>query len=187
MAGEGNDYGQEAIDTLLKLMEDHRDQIIVIVAGYPDLMAQFLASNPGLPSRFSRTLLFVDYNTDELGQIFIRLASESDYSLDPEAYQATAKALASARRLPNFGNGRTARQLFEFAVDRHADRVAGAGSSDDKELSTLRHDDIVAASRSLLNVWKPQEASEVQGAASPTDFTPARRKFGGPTHESEGR
>jgi len=92
-------------------------------------------------------LQFVDYDTDELTQIFIRLTTDSDFVVDPAAQQAAHETLANARPLPNFGNGRTARQLFEFAVDGHADRLATAASPGDEELSTLRREDIIAASR----------------------------------------
>ncbi len=150
LAGEGNDFGQEAIDTLLKLMEDQRENVIVIVAGYPDLMKRFLASNPGLPSRFSREIEFADYTETELRSILERLARESDFDVEPQALDLAQQVMTQARLLANFGNGRTARQLFEFAVDKHADRVATNVSPTSDDLQTVKAEDMEAASRLLL-------------------------------------
>ncbi len=122
--GEGNDYGQEAIDTLLKLMEDHRGEIVVIVAGYPRPMQRFLESNPGLPSRFGRTVDFEDYDAAELLAIFEKFSSDGDYVLSPEVIEKASQILDKLRTQDHFANARTCRRLFEATLDRHADRVS---------------------------------------------------------------
>src|SRR5678809_1492353 len=107
------DFGAEAIETLLKRMEDYRERLVVIVAGYPRLMYRFLDSNPGLRSRFAREISFPDYSTDELVAITEKLAGEYEYTLDPEAKEALRTILAGAARGEGFGNARFARTLFE--------------------------------------------------------------------------
>ncbi|MGO2230865.1 AAA family ATPase, partial [Psychrobacter sp.] len=121
-----NDFGQEAIDTLLKYMEDKRDRLAVIVAGYTQPMQEFINSNPGLESRFTRIIQFDDYSTDELLQIFTHLYQKDRYELTPEAdkkLRATIEQL-SANKNERFGNGRTIRNLFEKVVERQAVRIA---------------------------------------------------------------
>lgn len=122
----GNDYGQEAVDTLLKCMEDHRDDLIVIVAGYPDLMGQFLASNPGLQSRFNKFINFEDYKPNELMDIFEKMCKNHAYSLSEKA-RYYAKGYFSTlyeNRDENFANGRDVRNFFEKALARQANRLA---------------------------------------------------------------
>jgi Cdc6-like AAA superfamily ATPase len=120
---DSRDFGREAIDTLVKLVEDHRDDIVVIVAGYPDEMATFVGANPGLRSRFPRTIHFPDYSDDELVAIFGTLCGDGGYTL-PDDTKAHLRAWFAAQpRTKGFGNGRLARNLFEAAMARQASRL----------------------------------------------------------------
>ncbi|GGK78707.1 right-handed parallel beta-helix repeat-containing protein [Mangrovihabitans endophyticus] len=141
--GGGTDFGQEAISTLVKLMEDHRDEIVVIVAGYPEQMAHFVAANPGLSSRFSRTLTFDDYTGSELVHIVERHAGMHDYRLSGSAREALAAFFAATGRGEGFGNGRFARKVFQQMTEQHAGRVTQLVDSTDEQLSTLEADDLV--------------------------------------------
>ncbi|CAM5745918.1 hypothetical protein SAFG77S_04517 [Streptomyces afghaniensis] len=119
----GRDFGKEAIDTLVKLMEDHRDAVVVvIVAGYTAEMERFLSVNPGVASRFSRTITFSDYGPEDLLRIVEQQAEEHEYRLAEGAAQALRKYFTEMPKGPAFGNGRTARQTFEAMVERHASR-----------------------------------------------------------------
>jgi hypothetical protein len=131
--GQESDFGQEAISTLVKLMEDHRDDVVVIVAGYFNEMEHFVASNPGLSSRFSRTLHFDDYSSAELTQIVAAQAAQHQYDLPDETRAALLNHFDALPRLSGFGNGRTARQLFQRMTEQQARRVASisAPSTDD--------------------------------------------------------
>lgn len=147
----GVDFGSEAIEVLVKRMEDHRDQLVVIVAGYPDLMHRFLDSNPALRSRFSREISFADYSTAELIGIFRKMASDADYAVEPTADGPLAEIIAVASRSEGFGNARYARTLFELAVSRHALRLAGddVAALDHDALTTLTVDDVRTAATLL--------------------------------------
>ena len=116
------DFGAEAVATLLKRMEDDRDDLIVIVAGYPEPMTKFLDSNPGLRSRFSKTIDFPDYTDDELVTIFESIGKEHHYELDEGGRAAVKAYFAAQPRGATFGNGRLARNLFEDCVTRQASR-----------------------------------------------------------------
>ncbi|MER7277840.1 right-handed parallel beta-helix repeat-containing protein [Dactylosporangium sp. NPDC000244] len=135
--GQGNDFGQEAISTLVKLMEDHREELVVIVAGYPQEMRQFIDANPGLSSRFSRTLTFDDYTTEELVQIVELQAVEHDYALAPDARQRVFDHFVAVARGHGFGNGRYARKVFQRMTERHADRVADLADAGTEDLRIL--------------------------------------------------
>jgi stage V sporulation protein K len=151
---ERMDFGPEAIETLLKRMEDYRHRLVVIVAGYPRLMQHFLRSNPGLRSRFSREISFPDYSTDDLVTITKRLAGEYEYTLDEEAADALRQILGNAARGEGFGNARFSRTLFEQALNAQALRLAGVQGAElaeleRSELMTLRSEDFLAAARAL--------------------------------------
>ena len=145
--GGGQDFGQEAVDTLLKNMEDMRDDLIVIVAGYTELMEQFVNSNPGLKSRFNRFMFFPDYTVDELMGIFDMRCSKSGYRLkDDEAKEALRARLEKASEdLSAFGNARGVRNLFERALSKQADRLAGYEEITKEDLETLTKEDIEKA------------------------------------------
>jgi SpoVK/Ycf46/Vps4 family AAA+-type ATPase len=126
-ADSDRDFGQEAIATLVKLMEDHRDDLVVVVAGYEQDMDRFLSSNPGLASRFSRRLRFPDFDDAQLITIFGAMAKATGVTLGPGVEQQLAKLLAATPRGASFGNARYVRTVFERALGRQALRVTGAG------------------------------------------------------------
>lgn len=140
----GRDFGREAIDTLVKLMEDHRDAVVVIVAGYTAEMERFLTVNPGVASRFSRTITFGDYGPEELLRIVEQQAEEHEYRLGEGTSQALLTYFAELPKGPAFGNGRTARQTFESMVERHAGRVAQLAEPSTDELTLLFPADLPA-------------------------------------------
>jgi len=151
---ERYDFGPEAVETLLKRMEDYRHRLVVIVAGYPRLMQRFLQSNPGLRSRFSREITFPDYSTQELVAIADTMAGEYEYALDEEANAALRSILGGAGRGEGFGNARFARTLLEQALNAQALRLARVegvelSELDRSELMTLRSADVLAAARAL--------------------------------------
>ncbi|MFD4523628.1 right-handed parallel beta-helix repeat-containing protein [Streptomyces sp. NPDC058470] len=138
----GRDFGREAIDTLVKLMEDHREAVVVIVAGYTAEMDRFLTVNPGVASRFSRTITFSDYDPEELLRIVEQQAEEHEYRLAPGAPEALTKYFTAIPKGPAFGNGRTARQTFEAMVERHAGRVAQLTEPSTDDLTLLYSEDL---------------------------------------------
>ncbi|MDF4249108.1 right-handed parallel beta-helix repeat-containing protein [Streptomyces sp. WMMB303] len=138
----GRDFGREAIDTLVKLMEDHRDDVVVIVAGYTTEMEHFLAANPGVASRFSRTITFGDYAPEELLSIVEQQAEEHEYHLGGGTRQALLEYFGRLPKGPSFGNGRTARQTFEAMVERHAGRVAQLPDPSTEDLTLLYPSDL---------------------------------------------
>jgi len=148
------DFGPEAIEVLLKRMEDHRHRLVVIVAGYPRLMESFLLSNPGLRSRFAREITFPDYSVDELEAIFGNMTGQHEYELESGAEQTVRRILAGVRATEDSGNARFARTLFEQAINRQALRLSRDGelsidSLDQAAVTTLTADDITEAARAL--------------------------------------
>ena len=140
--GDDRDFGQEAIDALVKRMEDHRDDLVVIVAGYPAEMAMFIDSNPGLRSRFPKSVHFPDYTTDELVAIFRGMCEKNGYTADDVAIAAVRKRIDAIERGKGFGNGRLVRNLFEDAVARQASRVVEIDDPTDIDLVMLLPADI---------------------------------------------
>ena len=143
----GNDYGQEAVDTLLKAMEDNRDDLIVIVAGYIELMQEFIHSNPGLESRFNRFLHFPDYSIDEMMAIFDMRCNQSGYTLAEDARPILRDVIKlESMDVKGFGNARGIRNLFESAVTAQANRLASDPEITKEDLMTFTADDVRALS-----------------------------------------
>jgi SpoVK/Ycf46/Vps4 family AAA+-type ATPase len=138
------DFGQEAIDTLLKRMEDHRDRLAVIVAGYPDEMKEFVNSNPGLKSRFNRFFYFEHYEPEELLQIFDIFMENASFTLTGPGRKAVLNLLSEFydRRGKSFGNGRFVRNLFERMVEQQANRIASITPLTEQVLCALTKADV---------------------------------------------
>jgi len=139
-----NDFGVEAIDTLVKGMEDNRHDLVVIVAGYPANMAEFISSNPGLESRFPTTITFADYTPDELLQILQRMCQDADYVLAEDAPPTVRQLFAGLAADPEFGNARTVRNVFEAAVRQHAWRLRDVADVTLDMMRTLTAEDVTA-------------------------------------------
>lgn len=143
LAGRGDqDYGKEAIDALVKEMEDERGDLVVIAAGYPRPMEELLGSNPGLASRFRTTLHFPDYSTDELIEIFGLFCDGAGYKLSSEGEVLLRRRLDDAERGEGFGNGRLVRNWFEDAIERQATRLVASGLTDVESLQGLEAVDL---------------------------------------------
>ncbi|MFC1408812.1 right-handed parallel beta-helix repeat-containing protein [Streptacidiphilus sp. N1-1] len=167
--GTGPDFGQEAVETLMKLMEDHRDEIVVIVAGYSAQMDQFLASNPGMASRFARSVAFPNYSPDELVTIVRGLCAKHYYELDESALEALDRYFDLVPKGATFGNGRVARQVFEEMISGQASRLASGPPQDDSELSRLTGADV------LLPPVQPAAAARPAPVVQPAPVQPAAR------------
>ena len=139
-----NDYGQEAIDTILKAMEDMRDDFIVIVAGYPNLMKKFLKSNPGLESRFNTFIDFEDYLPDDLFKIFMGMCEKNNYMVKDEIFSDLMSYFTKTyeNRTDSYANARTVRNFFENSIKKQANRVAKLSNPSLKELQTLLSEDL---------------------------------------------
>lgn len=145
LVGCDNDYGQEAIETILKAMEDHRDSLVVIVAGYDNLMQNFINSNPGLSSRFSKYFYFPDYNGQELYAILDGFCKRNGYSIDPAAHDKVLAHLIEQynKRDEHFGNARAVRNLFEKAIHNQANRLSTHSELSDTDLELLTAEDLL--------------------------------------------
>jgi SpoVK/Ycf46/Vps4 family AAA+-type ATPase len=146
----GDSYGREAIDTLLKAMEDNRERLVVIAAGYTNEMRRFVDSNPGLKSRFSRFIEFESYNADDLFEIFSRVVRDGHYRITPDAERVARKHIAEMRQRADgtFGNARAVRGFFERILPIQAERVAylpNFESLSDEELLTIEAEDVQRA------------------------------------------
>lgn len=161
------DFGPEAIEVLLKRMEDHRHRLVVIVAGYPRLMEAFLLSNPGLRSRFAREITFPDYSDDELQTIFNRMLAQHEYTLEPGAGQLLRRVFMGLHAGEDSGNARFARTLFEQAVNRQALRLSmdeeqSLNELDRDAVMMLTAEDIVEAALALGEEPEPEPAPETE-------------------------
>ena len=157
--GGERDFGREAIDAIVKLIEDRRQRIVVVMAGYPDEMEALIESNPGLRSRFPKSIHFPDYTTDELLRIIAGLGDKGGYRLDPGATARARLWLDAITRDKGFGNGRTARNLFEYAVATQATRLAPIDHPSDEQLTRLVADDIPEPGAGPLTAGRPSAGS----------------------------
>lgn len=145
--GSGSDYGQEAISTLLKRMEDNRDRLVVIIAGYSKEMKRFIDSNPGLQSRFNRYIDFPDYSASELKDIFMMYLRKNQYNITPAAEELLKEKLdyAVAHKDRNFGNARYVRNMFEKSIQEQANRLSSVSNASKSQLTELTEEDIMKA------------------------------------------
>ena len=141
---DGKDFGQEAVDTLLKMMEDHRDNLIVIVAGYTDLMEEFVNSNPGLRSRFNKYIFFEDYTGEELYEIFMSMCKKQDYIPNDPGRKYAKEYLEDRANNhdENFANAREVRNYLERSIARQASRIVDIKDISDKQIKTLTKSDL---------------------------------------------
>ena len=159
--GGGHDFGREAVDTLVKLMEDHRDEVVVIVAGYSPQMRAFLGANPGLASRFAKTIEFESYSTAELVTIVERICSTHHYSLEYDTRIALTTLFDGMVRDENFGNARVARKVFEEMVGRQAYRLSQDEDAAGVALAQLLPQDLGEAAESGVRVGAAGEQEQI--------------------------
>jgi SpoVK/Ycf46/Vps4 family AAA+-type ATPase len=167
----GDQYGEEAINTLVKEMEDNRQDLVVIVAGYPRPMTKFIDENPGLNSRFRTTIEFDDYTDDELVGIFTGMASKADYDVDDDVITAFKLQLAQQARDETFGNGRFARNVFEAAIGHQAWRLRDIPEPTLEQLRKLQPEDL-AVSQDQAPVDWPGTATAPEARPTPAETTP---------------
>jgi SpoVK/Ycf46/Vps4 family AAA+-type ATPase len=143
-SSSSDSYGEEAINVLLKRMEDDRERLVVIVAGYTGEMHTFIDSNPGLQSRFNRYIEFQDYKSEELAQIFVSLANKNEYEIDDLAKEKLTSHFVSitTNKVEDFGNGRYVRNLFEKVIQEHANHISKLDNPTEKDLITITPDQI---------------------------------------------
>jgi Cdc6-like AAA superfamily ATPase len=158
----GNDFGHEAVETLLKMMEDHREDLIVVAAGYTQKMDEFLSSNPGLRSRFNKFIHFDDYNTKQLVEIFKSFCAKADFKLTPEAEARLASLfdILTAERDETFGNARSARNLFEATISRQANRIVSLTDINEEVLQTIEVADIYSVEELRATSLQAGDAGE---------------------------
>ena len=163
-SGGENDFGREAIETILKAMEDHRDDLIVIVAGYTGPMETFISSNPGLESRFNKYFFFPDYNGEQLMAIFRKQCEKNSYTLTPEAEKAAVGLFTKLyeERGDNFGNGRDVRNCFEDMIVRQSNRVAAMEAPTKEDLMAVLPEDL----------FEPEDMPEDLKPAAPAEEKP---------------
>ena len=160
---EGNDFGQEAVDTLLKAMEDHRDDLIVIVAGYNGLMEEFIHSNPGLESRFNRFIHFDDYTFDEMMAIFNMRCEQGGYKLNENASDEVGAFIKKQNVDPiTFGNARGVRNLFEQVLVAQCNRVVNLTEVTREALMEITEEDVNAAIAASVDKEKREEETSLE-------------------------
>jgi SpoVK/Ycf46/Vps4 family AAA+-type ATPase len=167
----GDQYGEEAINTLVKEMEDNRQDLVVIVAGYPRPMAKFIDENPGLSSRFRTTIEFDDYTDDELVGIFSGMASKADYDIDDDVITAFKVQLAQQARDETFGNGRFARNVFEAAIGHQAWRLRDNAEPTLEQLRKLQPEDLALPQDQAPVDWPGAAKAPEATAATPEEPT----------------
>ncbi len=174
LASRTEDFGQEAIDTILKAMEDHRDDLIVIVAGYTEPMERFINSNPGLKSRFNKYIEFPDYTIDELMKIFDLNCKKYDYVIEEETRKHVREKIAAKKlaSLENFANARSVRNLFEEIITNQATRIAGMENPTLEDLKKITNDDLIDSeeqnidARNLVNMMASESGGEEAASLS---------------------
>ncbi len=165
LAQKDDAFGQEAIDTILKAMEDYRDDFVVIVAGYTKPMEKFINSNPGLKSRFNKYIEFPDYTVDELEQIFAMNCSKYDYLVEEDAKKHIRELITAAKleKQENFANAREVRNLFEKVITAQAKRVKGMENPSAADMMTIRMEDLPISPEEMADAASDPQADEMIG------------------------
>ena len=171
-------FGQEAVDTVLKAMEDHRDDLVVIVAGYTKPMQKFIDSNPGLKSRFNKYIEFPDYTVDELEKIFYQNCSRYDYKVDPEIRHHIRAMIVSKKmqQQENFANAREVRNMFEDIITNQARRVAAMENPTSEDMMTITLDDLTEDVGDNTDTKMLEKLEAMSAEAPSSDAVPADGK-----------